>query len=357
MREFDFTNITDHCYHDGTVSTTYSGIEGDFPEDETERSGLVGFYYYFGPAADVQHVGVLPEIKDADIIDFDIKQVENGYEITLNCEESISDTKELKFHHLNFTCQYIICYLKKYKGFSYRNVYNVDSLFADKISYVDEKFFSREYDFDLGEGMSVHCDVYEKPGDPADNTVTAWMIVKNTLTNNGEVLFEHFSDPQHLCRFKELLHHRNGHRYYAYHTDLYGLSFFDVDTHEHYDYVPEGYDHDYRYPAGESFIITDIHYDPDSDLLACGGCYWAGTSEVFVMDFSHPLHYDPRAARLYDEVFSEDEDGDDFDFLRWEKDSLVVKILNGEERRISKDRLTELLNKKKYENLLLEFDK
>ncbi|MBQ2802274.1 MAG: hypothetical protein IJF07_00030 [Lachnospiraceae bacterium] len=33
------------------------------------------------------------------------------------------------------------------------------------------------------------------------------------------------------------------------------------------------YDNDYESVCGESFIITDIHYDPVTNLIAYGGCF------------------------------------------------------------------------------------
>lgn len=357
MRDFDLTNVTDHCYHDGTVSTTYSGIEGDFPEDETERSGLVGFYFDFGPDADVQDAGKLPEIKDAEIIDFSIKRLEDCYEVTLNCQEDTQSGAERKFHHLSFTCEYINCSLEKYKGFSYRNVYDGDKLFGDRLCFACEKYLLEEEDLDFGDNVSVHSESYGKMEERRGHMIESPQIVRNTLIKDGKAIYQHFTDPQHPLRFDKMIRHRNGHRYYAYHTDLYGLSFFDIDTGAHYDYVPEGYDHDYRQLTGESFIITDVHYDPASNMLACGGCYWAGLYEVMVLDFTNPLHYDPRAARLYYDGIFDDDDCDYVDFLRWEEDCIVLSIGGKGEYRITKDRLTELMNKKKYENPLPEFDK
>ena len=64
------------------------------------------------------------------------------------------------------------------------------------------------------------------------------------------------------------------------------ISYLDLDTLEVYNYIPEGYQHDCEILLGESFIITDIHYDRESGLIAYGGCYWAGPPNVMVGDFS-----------------------------------------------------------------------
>ena len=90
-------------------------------------------------------------------------------------------------------------------------------------------------------------------------------------------------------------------------------------------YIPEGYQHDRSYPCGESFIITDIHYNAEADLIAFGGCYWAGPSEVMVGDFSHPMHYDPHYFNVHYIIDPTYDDCCDVDFVGWEDGVLHCK--------------------------------
>ena len=92
-----------------------------------------------------------------------------------------------------------------------------------------------------------------------------------------------------------------------------------------YHYVPQGYDNDWGSFYGESFIITDIHYDANTDLIAYGGCYWAAPNDVMVGDFSQPLHFNPKLLNLHELIDPDYEEIDDVDFVRWEKDALVVQ--------------------------------
>ena len=137
-------------------------------------------------------------------------------------------------------------------------------------------------------------------------------------------LYEFTSIDEHHNPFQEWIHHSNGHRYYPFHISLYGISYLDIDTLEVFHYIPRGYDNDYGAPNGESFIITDIHYDPQSDLIAYGGCYWAGTSDVMVGVFRDPMQFDPHLCSVHEILDPEYEELDDVDFDKWD-DGLLVK--------------------------------
>ena len=119
MRDIGINDIKDHNYHDGICNADGFSIWGEFPEDETEISGLKTFCYYF-----ISADRTLPILKDASIINFDITRTDGGYEVTIDCEEGV---KELIFHHISFTCEKISVSLCKYEDFSYANVYDEKS--------------------------------------------------------------------------------------------------------------------------------------------------------------------------------------------------------------------------------------
>jgi len=104
-----------------------------------------------------------------------------------------------------------------------------------------------------------------------------------------------------------------------------------------YHYIPCGYEHDARMATGESFIITDLHYDPERNLIAYGGCYWADTYNVMVGRLEDPLDFDPHLISIRDILNPEDEDLDDVDFVSWCAEGLNVKTDTGETVLIGND--------------------
>lgn len=70
-----------------------------------------------------------------------------------------------------------------------------------------------------------------------------------------------------------------------------------------------------------------MHYDPESNLLAVSGCYWACPYSVALPDFSDPLTEQP-VERWFDVHSIIDPDYEiysDIDFERWENGILFLK--------------------------------
>ena len=345
MREFEITDITEHCYHDGTVSTARCAMWGDFPEEETEKSGLKTFNFVFTPRPMTDEGEFLPKIEDHDILDLSVTENGGGYEVTLNCSHFNGESTD--FLTLHFFCEKISVELCRYKGFSYKNIYSGDEVLEkEREQWYKPEFLLSTEERDIGEGITAVVELYgEEPSIP-DRNIGAHLAVGKYL-KDGSVICENYTTPQHRAGFFSPIHHSNGHLYYYYSTGLYGAAFMEIDTGRRYAYVPEGYEHDYRSECGESFIVCRVNYDRDSNLLACNGCYWAGADEVFVMDFSEPLNYDPRMVRLTDEVFTDNDYSDNIYFSRWEKDSLILKDTDGKEYPVTKARLREMLAEKR----------
>lgn len=222
--------------------------------------------------------------------------------------------------------------MQLYKGMSYRNMYDTEEYnrSIERQKYVlDEKYFSKRESTELPDGYVLETAVY----DDIEDEVFRAALVKCTLKHNGETVYEYLSDYSHPREFKEFIQHSNGHKYYPFHVDLYGLSFLELDTRRVFNYVPEGYQHDSEYPLGESFIITDLHYDINTDYIAFGGCFWAGTYDVMVMKLPNPLDFEMKMVGIHDIVEPDWDIYDDIDFLEWQGDKLLVTA-NGEKDKV-----------------------
>lgn len=325
------------CNFSGSVITrirVFSGyiltIWGDFADDEICKQ----FYFEF------QHIR--QDVSNAEnwkfIENISIEQTGENYKVTLN--------------DLTFCCDRIHMSLEKYKGFSYRNIYDTDEYrkFMEEIMYAeDEKYFREEKEYELHDGYSVNYKSYVDEKENEKGTlITRARLLKCSLKKSGNIIYECYKNSHMSKPFSEFIYHSNGHRYHPFKVDLYGISYIDVDTLEVYNYIPEGYEHDYSQLCGESFIITDIHYDKESNLIAYGGCYWAGLYDVMVGDFSNPLNFDPYLVSM-SKVF--DPEGDycyEIDFSEW-KDGRLYVICDGEENKIenslSVNELKDMINK------------
>ncbi len=212
--------------------------------------------------------------------------------------------------------------LQKDAGF-YENMYGTDAYkqAAAESDYVETDAYLQETErYDLPDDYVLELRTY------ADvEEVHPQFLRKNaarqvgTLTWQGEVIFQYRSRYDHARPFRQFIEHRNGHRYVPFHVDLYGIAFLELDTGRTYCYVPRGFA-----ASGESFIITGIFYDPESNLIAYEGCYWAGTNDVMVGDFSDPLHFDPHLISMQELLDPEMETYEELDVVSWGRDGLTV---------------------------------
>ena len=166
---------------------------------------------------------------------------------------------------------------------------------------------------------------------------------KYSILKNDIEIYSFLNIDDQVNLKEPLILHSNGRRYIAFHVDLYGLSYIDPDTLEVYNYVPEGEQHDFRSAVGESFIITDIHYDRNTDLVAYGGCWWAAPSEVYIGYLNDPLCYDPHLIRIHEWLDPEWEEIDDIDFVGWDSENLVLNC-DGKEVKVPIEKLLKALN-------------
>ena len=264
-----------YSFHDSIITkcwnhNSYSCLRGEFSEDEIERSGCKYFFFSFD-SADSR----LPEMDDAEIISFEINErggAKKGYSVRICVENN-------GFIAVEFGCKYVSFSVFKYEGISYRNVYGTaeyDTI-RETLKYVlDEAYLTEKVYLYLPEGFVLYTETYRE---------FTTFLQKCTIRRDGQAVYEYLCTYNHVP-FCEFIYHRNGHRYYPFHTGGCGISYIDVDTLEVYNYLPEGYAHDIDSLCGESLVITDIHYDRESGLIAYGGCLWESPGNVMVGDFS-----------------------------------------------------------------------
>ena len=251
---------------------------------------------------------------------------EDGFHVHMtivNCEEELE---------LEFICKICHCCYLRYRDVDYTNVYGSDKYneFVNAYLYLeDEQYFSEECEIEIGDGISLIQKRFLH-----EDGIRHSSISINHIKKDGNIVYSYRSIGGHHTPYKKLIHHKNGHRYYPHHIDLYGISYIDIDTLEVFHYIPKGRDSVYDSYCGESFIITGIYYDIGTNLVAYEGCYWAGTSDVMVGDLTNPLSFNPKLISIHEIVDPEYEEMDDVDFYEWKEESLSVKLDMKEVREI-----------------------
>lgn len=265
--------------------------------------------------------------------------VEGNKEDGFNVHMELKNCGELLV--LDFLCANCYIHFLRYRGVDYTNVFGSDRYNEDvkKCLYLeDEKYFEDECEIEIGDGISLFQKNYLH-----NDGVRYFFMSRYYIQKDGEIIYSYISVDGHHIPHKKLIYHKNGHRYYPHHVDLYGISYIDVDTLEVFNYVPKGYDNDYDVCCGESFIITGVYYDSNTNLVAYEGCYWAGTMDVMVGDLTNPLDFNPELVSIHEMIDPEYKETDDVDFDKWNEDSLSVKLDNGEIRNVEIQKLSYLI--------------
>lgn len=286
------------------------------------------------------------DIKDSDIADkkqksyentkivaFEVSKVHSGFNIclTIDCRSDGIESFECR-QTMQFWCKDIRYDILKYRGMSYKNVYfnpQYQALFAkNRQAYGKDEYFLKESRNDLENGYVVQWDSYGECR-RANNDVlyTHTFIQRCCLLYKETMLFE-YDSIYDMAHVSSIIKHQNGKSYFLFKTDLYGLNVYDMKSKEVFYYVPEGYQHSYQQICGESFIITSIHYDNKTNLIAYEGCYWGGASDVMVGNFSNPMNFNPILKSIHEIIDPEYDYYDDIDFDKWE-DGMLYVIVDG----------------------------
>jgi len=263
------------------------------------------------------------DYKESSLIEIKIIPFESEYHV-----EIMIDIEFGEFAAIEFSCTNISCDLYKYKGMSYQNVY-YDSQYQLSIqkmrsAYKKHNFLETEYK-DLGDGYIVKANSYGTKGCGENNVAYERVFIQKCyLMYQNKTIFEYESIYRMPRITAEIIHHQNGQKYFLFKSDLYGLNVYNMEDKSVFYYIPEGLWHHYQYVLGESFIITDIHYDSETNKIAYEGCYWGGTNDVMVGDFTEPMNFAPELVSMHEIVDPEYELYDDIDFSRWENGELYL---------------------------------
>lgn len=112
--------------------------------------------------------------------------------------------------------------------------------------------------------------------------------------------------------FYKVIRHSNENKYLVFRQDLYGFSVLDLLSGEIMQYYPEK-----SLNGGETFIWTDVDYNPETDVLAVSGCYWACPNSVHLFTFDDPMSEKQKYVDLIEYFDGGYDRYDDVDFVKW----------------------------------------
>ncbi len=283
-------------------------VTGAFSEKEREKSGLSSFYFSFNNINDLE---LKADYSGCVITDFEITKARSEYVLRLAVSAALPE--------ISLCCDDVSCTLKRYTGMSLANVYD-DRKYRESVEalkYLVSKENISDTEVKELSGCTLYCTAYRK-------RKSRDFIEEFVLKSGGEEIYRYYALDRHARLVGDMIEHSNGRRYFLHKIDLYGLSVLDMESGEVFHYFPEGYEHDYRNDAGESFVITDVHYDKQSDLAAMGGSYRSGAFNVTVWDFSEPMSFNPYFVSVHDLIDHDYEQYNDIEFKEWNDNSLVI---------------------------------
>lgn len=123
------------------------------------------------------------------------------------------------------------------------------------------------------------------------------------------------------CDFFKLIQHSNGKNYLVFRRDLYGYSLLEIETLKDFHYYPVcslGFIANEE-TFEETFIWTDVLYNPLNNLMVVFGCYWACPWDLALVDFSEP--FEPAENQV---CITFKKDIGDIEAYSWQKNLLVI---------------------------------
>ena len=165
------------------------------------------------------------------------------------------------------------------------------------IVYIDD-YFGKVGKFNI---RGSECRLF----DNANNMIAKWFSVDN----DGD--------------FYKLIKHRNGNAYLIFRQDLYGYSVLDVTARKIMQFFPEE-----SLNGNETFIWTDVEYNPINDILAVSGCFWACPCGIHLFIFESPMNESQKFVDLVACFDNGYDIYDDVEFIKWNGCDLYVTCFN-----------------------------
>ena len=160
-------------------------------------------------------------------------------------------------------------------------------------------------------GYTVECYDLLKNGEKADRGQ-----YRQLYDSSHNIIFTYLTtDEAPLCTVVE---RNNGIKYFFFCRELYGFSFLNLSTLKVIDYVPEE-----TFTGKETFIWCDVIYNPQNDMLAVDGCYWACGTDTMVLSFGSLFNYNGEE-RIAKDMLENGSQLDAVDFYCWENTDLLV---------------------------------
>ncbi|MDR2105503.1 MAG: hypothetical protein LBP51_07100 [Deferribacteraceae bacterium] len=149
----------------------------------------------------------------------------------------------------------------------------------------------------------------------------------NSVYDKGEFIFEYFNIYRHDF-FCEKVRYSDGREYVFYKTDLYGYNVFEIGTKNSFEYFPK---RSFGEGSMETFIATDIFFNPNNNTFAVDGCYWACPTDTFLIKIDEPLKPFEKYLNIHLIVDEDYELYDDVCFEGWVDNAVKLRCFSTQE--------------------------
>ena len=140
---------------------------------------------------------------------------------------------------------------------------------------------------------------------------------------NGKAVYT-FKSVDDNCNFCQYISHSSGKHYLIFRRDLYGYSLLEIETLKDFHYYPMcSLGDSTRENFEETFIWTEVLYNPSNNLMAVYGCVWACPWELMLVDFRDPFTPAENQAFIYSKM-----DIGDIESYFWQKNTLVISSVH-----------------------------
>lgn len=201
-------------------------------------------------------------------------------------------------------------------NFAYSDKYQSYVKKRENEFFTDKRFLYQEIK-KLDEEYSLEIKTFSRRNLEDENHIYLTAQDITLINNRNEIIFSYRTIDNHLLN--KIIRHSNGRKYLIFCKDLYGYSVLDLSSLEVFDFFPE----ESFEQESETFIWCDVFYNPENNIIAIDGCYWACPYSIVLMDFTNPMQTSVQVD-LWEKI--KNVNYNDILFECWENDLLVVKV-------------------------------